>query len=325
MNGALIISLDYELMWGMIDVAEKDGYGLTNVMHVPEAIERMLTLFEQYGIHATFAIVGMIMREGKEEILSDLPSEVPIYLDTNKSPYENEFIQRINPDENALFFQNGIVNKLKGAKNVEIGTHTYCHYYCWEEGQTLSQFEADIKKALAVASERGIMIESIVFPRNQCSKEHLSICARYGIKTYRGNALKYFDKPHSQFEAVKNRICRLIDTYYNLGGYTTIPYDSINMTEIPLNLRASRLLRPYSKKLFFLEGIKIRRIKREMLHAAKNGEVYHLWWHPHNFGSNMDNNLSFLEAICKYYQCLHRKYGFQSFTMAEMYKVLKYE
>lgn len=321
--GALVISLDYELMWGMIDVAKKDGYGQTNIKNVPEVIKRMLMLFDKYGIHATFATVGMIMYKDRDDLLSDIPSIVPSYADPSKSPYERNYIQNIKPEENALFFQKNMIKKLKKKENVEIGTQTFCHYYCWEEGQTVKQFDIDLDKALHVAMKQDVNQKSIVFPRNQCSKEYLAVCARHGITSYRGNAKKYFGQPRSRFQEIKNRICRFADAYFNIGGNTTIAYTSINMYEKPLNLRASRMLRPYSPKLSLLEGLRLRRIKKEMLCAAKKGEMYHLWWHPHNFGANMTKNFAFLEEVCKYYHYLNQEYGFKSYTMTEMYKLLK--
>jgi hypothetical protein len=55
-----------------------------------------------------------------------------------------------------------------------------------------------------------------------------------------------------------------------------------------------------------------------MTHAAKKGEAFHLWWHPHNFGVNLQQNLRFLEAILKHYQVLHKTYGMRSLTMKQI-------
>ena len=52
-----------------------------------------------------------------------------------------------------------------------------------------------------------------------------------------------------------------------------------------------------------------------MKYAAKNNEVFHLWWHPHNFGSNMEENFYNLEEILKEYTKLNNKYDFKSSTM----------
>lgn len=317
-KGTLVISLDYELMWGMIDCATKDGYGQTNVKQVSEVINRMIALFEKYDVHATFATVGMIMYPNAKELLADIPQVHPSYQQSVMSPYEHDYILQIKPEEECLFFQPEVVKEICKHKGMEMGTHTYCHYYCWAEGQTTEQFDADIKKAVEVATRNGVDLKSIIFPRNQVSDEHLKICARNGITSYRGNALKYFDEPKSKWEGIKNRLCRLLDAYINMGGMTSIPYGKLERKEGLLNVCASRMLRPYSPKLSFLEGLRLRRIKKEMVHAAKNGEMYHLWWHPHNFGANMEDNLRILENIMKTYKDCHDKYDMQSLTMNEI-------
>lgn len=85
------------------------------------------------------------------------------------------------------------------------------------------------------------------------------------------------------------------------------------------------MLWPYSPKLSFLEGLRLRRIKKEMVHAAKKGEMYHLWWHPHNFGANIEENLHMLEEICKCYKELYLKYGFSSYNMNEFERMINHE
>lgn len=321
-KGTLVISLDYELMWGIIDVLTKDGYGQTNVKQVPEVIKRLIALFEKYDVHATFATVGMIMYHGVKELLVDIPKVHPSYTNSLMSPYEHDYIQQIKPDEECMFFQPEVVKEISKHSGMEMGTHTYCHYYCWAEGQTTDQFDADIRKAIEVAKRDGYELKSIVFPRNQVSDEHLKICAKNGITAYRGNALKYFNEPNSKWEGIKNRICRLLDAYINVGGMTSIPYNKLERKEGMLNVCASRMLRPYSPKLSFLEGLRLRRIRSEMMHAAKEGELYHLWWHPHNFGANMEENLCFLENVLKTYKDCHDRYGMQSLTMNELTKQL---
>ena len=54
-----------------------------------------------------------------------------------------------------------------------------------------------------------------------------------------------------------------------------------------------------------------------MERAAMKNEVYHLWWHPHNFGINLKENLGFLEAVLKHYKVLHKEIGMQSRNMKE--------
>jgi hypothetical protein len=55
-----------------------------------------------------------------------------------------------------------------------------------------------------------------------------------------------------------------------------------------------------------------------MTYAAINNEVYHLWWHPHNFGENVNESISFLKSILKHYNRLNNQYGFESVNMNEL-------
>ncbi|MPN63975.1 hypothetical protein SDC9_211744 [bioreactor metagenome] len=66
-----------------------------------------------------------------------------------------------------------------------------------------------------------------------------------------------------------------------------------------------------------MEFLKTMRIKKEMTRAACDGRVYHLWCHPHNFGSNVEQSLSGFEEILKHFEYLHRKYAFLSLSMEE--------
>jgi hypothetical protein len=84
-----------------------------------------------------------------------------------------------------------------------------------------------------------------------------------------------------------------------------------------VNVATSRFLRPYNSKLSFFDGLRLRRMKGEMLKAAKQHRLYHMWWHPHNMGINTDQNLAFLERILQYYKILNEKYNFQTFSMRE--------
>ena len=57
MPGTLIVSLDFELFWGMLDVCPLDDYR-EHVLGGRRAIPELLALFEKYGIHATWAAEG---------------------------------------------------------------------------------------------------------------------------------------------------------------------------------------------------------------------------------------------------------------------------
>ena len=226
-KGSLVISLDFEMMWGCKDWTSPEEYGISNVAQVPIVINRLLDLFTKYDVRATIATVGMIMLEGKEDALNNIPKRTPSYISRIHSPYSDHYIEKIEDKYLYMYFSPQLVEKLKKSSQVEIGTHTYCHYYCWEGGQTIDEFEEDLKKAIEIANREDITLKSIVFPKNQVSEDYLETCAEHGIKTYRGNSKKYFAETRNGILALYYRMARLLDTYINWGGNTSIPYSEI--------------------------------------------------------------------------------------------------
>lgn len=314
-KGTLIISLDFEMMWGCHDWATADTYGISNVKQVRNVISELLLLFQKYDVHATFATVGLIFCKNKQEALQNKPLKLPSYENNNLCAYKLGHIDGIS--DNELYFAPDVVEQLKMYPNIEIGTHTFSHYFCREKGQSIDEFRADLFQMNIIAQRNDIKVESIVFPKNMVNEEYLKICREYGIKAYRGNPLKFFNCTNSKFEQIRSKFWRILDTYFNIGGHNAFLSDSINWKETPVNVPACRFLRPYNPILKSLEGLKLHRIKTEIEYAAKNGLVYHLWWHPHNFGNYINDNIQFLEEVLKYYSDCRRKYGMQSCTMKE--------
>src|SRR3546814_13796157 len=81
-----------------------------------------------------------------------------------------------------------------------------------------------------------------------------------------------------------------------------------------MNVRSSRFLRPYKPGLKSLEEMRLSRICRAMRQAAISGSVFHLWWHPHNFGADIAENMAFLRRILESYRQLADEYGMTSAT-----------
>lgn len=316
-KGVFTISLDFELGWGRLDRANARQYLESHVSNVPEVIERLLEAFTRHGVHATFATVGFIAYPHPEALINDLPEVIPDYSNRAVSPYTGNFIADIPPEEYSLYFAPHLITLIGNTPGMEVATHTFSHYYCWEEGQTAAHFDADIFKACRKSRENGMELKSIVFPRNHVSGEHLEVCGNHGITIYRGNPSRFFSQKKGRVARQLQRACKLLDTYVNLSGRLSYPLHEVE-EEGMWNVRASRFLRPYSKRLRIAEPMKIRRIKKEMTAAARRGEVYHLWWHPHNFGGNIEKNFRTLERLLVHYDRLREKYGMLSANMAEI-------
>lgn len=321
--GKFIISLDFELMWGVRDKRTIESYG-TSILGVRTALDLMLESFDKYDIKATFATVGFLFYENKRDLCKNIPDLLPTYSDSNLNPYINlDLFLGENEAKDPYHFGYSLVENIKARKNHEIASHTYSHYYCLEPGQTVVQFEEDLKLAKSVLHKNGIEMKSIVFPRNQYNDDYLNVCEKLGITSYRGNETSaIYRSSNGEGQTLLRRAIRMLDSYINITGYNCHVLEYVKDSSL-YNIPSSRFLRPYSSKLFFLEHLKFLRIKNAMTHAAKNNLMYHLWWHPHNFGSNYNENIRLLEKILKHYKVLNQKYGFQSITMQDLSNELK--
>ena len=107
-----------------------------------------------------------------------------------------------------------------------------------------------------------------------------------------------------------------MDAYLDLSGPNSYPPPEGKST--PVNIPASRFLRSYSRKFSLFEGLRAYRITSAMERAARNGQIYHLWWHPKQFGIHLAENLAFLETILVKYKELERHLGMRSLNMGEI-------
>lgn len=319
--GNFCISFDFELYWAFVGEWTLESYK-QNLLGVHEAIPRILELFDKYDIHATWATVGFLMCEDYDELLSFLPNVRPQYKNRKISQYnyleDRNVREKLRSDNEfrKCHFAPGLVREILSTHGQELATHTFSHYYCLEPGQSAAEFEADLVAAKYVAAKKyAADINSIIFPRHQTNDEYLKTCHKHNVNIYRGN------QQHRIYEATNTvpnsvRAQKLLDSYFPLTGHNvySVGFEETGMMNIP----ASSFLRPHSEKLSRFEYFKLKRITSSMLRAAKQGKNFHLWWHPHNFGKDTDQNIAFLERILKYYVILKDEYGLASRNMKEI-------
>lgn len=315
MAGRFVISLDFELLWGVRDQADRQSYG-ANVLGAREAVPRMLDLFAERGIRATWATVGFLFCETKDELLASLPALRPAYRDPRLSSYS--YLDEVGEDErrDPHYFAASLVDRILRTPGQEMGTHTLSHYYCLEEGQTADAFRADLAAAIAIAGRRGITLKSIVFPRNQYSDESLAICRALGLTHFRGNPEAWaYRATRTKEQTAARRALRLLDAYSGALGSQALP---ARMRAGLVDVPASRFLRPCARRLAPLHPLHLATIKRGMTRAAQEGKGYHLWWHPHNFGVEIAANMQGLRDILDHFEQLRDRFGMMSCAMEDV-------
>ncbi len=313
-GGSLVISLDFELHWGICD-KQRLADCEARLLGARAAIPRMLDLFQRHEVAATWATVGFLFFDDKDELLSALPEERPRYANAALSPYG--YLEEIGPNEQAApcHFGRSLISRIAATPRQEVASHTFSHYYCLESGQTPTAFAADLAAAKAAAARLDITLESLVFPRNQANEAYLSICREQGFKAVRGNPRSWLYAAADQDGETKiRRLARLADSYLPITRERTRLRKPVEgLADVP----ATMFLRPVSAPLNAFEPLRLSRLKRMMTAAARTGSIFHLWWHPHNFGQDTDANLRVLDRLLRHHRELGDRFGMRSQTMAE--------
>ena len=215
MAGNFIVSLDFELFWGVSESKTIDNYG-NNIYNTHEVVIKMLKLFKKYNIEATWATVGFLFFKDIKN-LDDFISENKI----QKINYNNESLNNFsvlskvgNLDKRYLFALD-LVHKIIESDGQELASHTFSHMYTLENGVILKDIETDVDVMVKLFNQFGLSLDSIVFPRNQYSKDVLNLIGNTTIKTFRGNQNSYLYKPSLNQNLFK-RFLRLLDSYVNI-------------------------------------------------------------------------------------------------------------
>lgn len=306
-----VISLDFELFWGVSNTQTVASYG-RNVLGEWQAIPRLLELFDRHKLRVTWATVGMIMCRNYRHWREVRPAILPDYARPGVSPYAMESLVR---EHAKLFFARPLVERILATGGQELASHTYSHFYCSEAGATPDHFAADLACAQSIAAELGASMRSLVLPRNQIVADFLTVLPGAGIEVYRGNAEHWlYQNGDAVVGGLAGRLARFADACLPLSGSRAVRERRHGAL---VNLPASMFLYPWTARRRPFLALCQQRLKQGMTTAARTGGVYHLWWHPHNFGINLDQNLTLLEALVRHYRKLADAYGMQSQNMGD--------
>lgn len=224
--GAFVISLDFELRWGVRHRHTNGAYD-ANHLGARLAIPRILALFTEFNVSATWATVGFLFARSRAERERFSPELRPKYANPAFSPY----FDPTGDDEgnDPLHFADSLIKQISLTPRQELATHTFSHYFCLERGQTAATFRADLCAAQTIAAERGMRLTSIVFPRNQRNPTYDAVLLDSGITAYRGNppSRRWCFADGAEGDRSAKRITRLLDAYVPLDGHNTTPWHDV--------------------------------------------------------------------------------------------------
>ncbi len=313
--GGLVISLDFELHWGVRDRFPADGAYRAHLLGARRAVPLLLALFREFGIAATWATVGILFARTRAEVERFAPALRPGYADPALRPYGEEIGER--EEDDPLHLAGSLVEQVRDTPGQELGTHTWSHYYCLEAGQDAAAFRADLAAAQAIAAARGVRLRSIVFPRNQRNPAYDGVLRELGIVCYRGNAPGWAHRSRPQRrQTLPLRLLRGAGDLVAAPASLLVSWERVRGQGGLHDVPASLFLRPVTPRAAWLDRYRLARIQRGVELAAQRGALLHLWWHPHNFGVNTEQNLAFLRRVLETFARCRESLGMRSLSMA---------
>ena len=315
--GAFVISLDFELHWGMRDHSEGQGAVADDLLSSRDHVRQVADLFAERAVRATWATVGLLFASTRQELTEFLPRLRPHYTRAEFDPY----VEVLGEDEESdpLHFAGSLVRYLAATPGQEIASHTFSHFYCLEAGQTEEELRADLAAARAIAAPIGVALRSLVLPRNQWNPRYARAVAESGFSCYRGPQPSWgHAAQQAETTSPARRVARLADTYMGFSAPPTFAWDGLVEEPGLCNIPASAFLRPYTPNRRALEPLRRARLLAGLHSAARRGRLFHLWWHPHNFARHPQESFDLLRHVLDEAARLGDAEGLTSMSMADV-------
>jgi hypothetical protein len=280
---SVLISLDFEMRWGIHDV-----YGYDIDAHRDElvcgrdVVPALLKLFAGHDIRATWAAVGAVGCAGWDDYFERAP-EPPRYA--NAAFRIKPAYAELDP-KGELHFAPDLLHAIGSALGQELGTHTFSHLYLREKGVTAADVIADLNAVRNLYATRfGAEPLSLVFPRNQPA--FIDVIRACGIRMWRGNPGPwYYETEDSEHNGRVPRALKFIDGINPMRRLAAPQTDDMTRASLFLRLNLPR----------YLWRAHVRRIRGELA-ALRPGEIFHIWFHPHNLGQQMNFKLARVEEV----------------------------
>ncbi len=274
-------------------------------------------------MHATWATVGLLFASSRADVERFLPSRKPVYDDQSTDPYRIPMGR--SEEDDPFHFAPSLIAQIAAVPGQEIGSHSFSHYSTLRPGQTVAHFEDDLGSAVAIAAWSGYKLESFVFPRNEVNPSYLPALSKYRFEVYRETENTGIKRsaPFPIQRRLHKRVGRFLDSYVNLCGNEIADWPSNSLTPIPVPIPASRYLRPCCTQLRSIHPFLLERIRNQMKRACEAGGIFHLWWHPEDFASHPQENLSALQAVLVAFQEMKTRYGMVSLSMRETLEYIR--
>ena len=256
-RAAFTVSLDFELMWGTKDRPYGESFRKLCEIERREVVDWLLGLLTEYGIRATWGVVGSLFfkRDHEDPLL-----------------YGSELIEKI----------------MRCPVRQEIGSHTMTHAVLGAPNCTAAMAERELGDWVRVARANGVDFQTLILPRNCIG--NLDIARRHGFRCYRGQEPVWYQ---SQPRVVR-RLGHLLEILSARTPVSVMPLQNAGMWSIPGSMLYTPA---FGLRRYLPVWLRVLRAKRGLNAALRQKRLFHLWFHPTDLTRRTEAMLDGLRQI----------------------------
>lgn len=263
--GSVVVSLDAELGWGFHDMANPPA---DRVEAGRRGWRSCLAAFEEFDVPATWAVVGHLMLDSCDGEHAEHPAP-PGWFERERTTWR---------DREDLRFGTALVEALLDSPvDHEFASHSFSHVLFGRPETDRDLAAAEVERALEIAAEWGLSVDSFVYPRNDVG--HRDVLAEYGLSAYRGRS-PTADGVRGLFDSTVRNRSLLVSPTVDEYGLVNVPASLFLFGfEGPVRTVAESVWRDPM----------VHQARRGIDEAARRDGVFHLWFHPNNLTRPRDD------------------------------------
>jgi peptidoglycan/xylan/chitin deacetylase (PgdA/CDA1 family) len=301
-RGVFMLSLDFELIWGTLDLFGTEGFEKACEIERSVVIRRLVDLLAEFEIPATWCVLGHLLldhcapRDGRmhPEIVRPTHAWAP----------GDWFARDPGGTETTapLFLGRSLVEMVRSCRvPQEIACHSFSHVIFGDPGCSAATAESEVKACVEAARALGVRLRSFAFPRNRVG--HLDVLRAHGFEVYRGPGPLWYEQEESA--GWRGRLAHLWDVIRAAAPPTVMPVREANGL---WNVPGSMIYFPmHGVRRFVSMQRRVKRAVKGMDAAAEERRVFHLWFHPTNLADGTDAMFDGLRSIFAHAAALRRQ------------------
>ena len=321
--GAVVLTFDFEMAWGLRWVARRLDYWRHYQNDLPVVV-RLLEILAEHRLSATWAVVGHLMLH---EAYKDWTAFRPL----SPRPGWYEGIPTPADDPQRVFYAPDAVAAIVGCPvHQELACHTFTHPTLADPRCSRELAALEVEACQQAARPFGRTLRSMVFPINGAA--HLDALEAAGFTSYRAmnSEWYYFGAPFAARQlsqanllgkglAAVMRAGRLLDEKLRVAPPVGRARRVGRLWEIPHGMflpgfsGMSRYITAADRTAKARKGIEL---------AATRGQIFTLFMHPDAFHRRGEEMFACFAAICDHIVRLRDAGRLQVFTMEQLAEVL---